>query len=296
MKLQYVNFQKEFFEIVDVKQELKKIKTGFVFIEGPIWDEKECNLIFNDIPISRTYRYNEEKGLNILREFTNKGNGNSFDENGNIVVCEHARSCISRTNHEGEELEILVSHYKGKELNSPNDVVVKSDGKIYFTDPIFGRNPSNVGIERTPELNFRGVYCFDPKKKELTLLCDDFENPNGLCFSNDEKYLFVNDSPRKHIKKFKVFEDGTLDQGVVWAETKGNGKGLPDGMKIDCNDNLYCCAQGGVHIFDNQGNCLGIIFIPEKACNCVFGGKNRDILFITASTTLYSFQIKGVVK
>lgn len=293
MKIQYIDFREEFFDVLDVEQNLEIVETGFVFIEGPIWDKQEQTLTFNDIPISRTYRYSEKTGLKILREFTNKGNGNAFDQEGNIIVCEHARSCLSRTDHEGKNLEILVSHYCGKELNSPNDVVVKSDGKIYFTDPIFGRNPTNVGIPRMSQLDVRGVYSYDPKNKVLKLLNADFENPNGLCFSNDERYLFVNDSPRKHIKRFKVNEDGTLEEGIIWAETKGNAVGLPDGMKMDQNENIYCCAQGGIHIFDKRGTCLGIVFVPEKMGNCAFGGKNMDILYIAASTTLYSFQIKG---
>ena len=293
MGIQYQSFHKNFFDIINVEQELRVVEKGFVFIEGPIWDKRTQSLTFNDIPISRTYRYHEKSGLKILREFTNKGNGNAFDHEGDIIVCEHARSCLSKTDHEGNHLEILVSHYEGKELNSPNDVVVKSDGKIYFTDPRFGRNPSNVGIQRVQELDFQGVFSYEPRLGELKLLNKEFENPNGLCFSKDEAYLYVNDSPRKHIKKFKLDKDGGLEEGFIWAETIGEGAGLPDGMKIDQEENVYCCAQGGIHIFDQCGICLGIVYIPQQVGNCAFGGKNMNVLYIAASTTLYSFQING---
>lgn len=293
MGLAYKSFHEKFFDIVDTEQELVTVWNDFTFIEGPIWNKKTQALTFNDIPESLTYRYSEKSGVQRLRENTHKANGNAYDTEGNIIVCEHVRSCISRTDDNGEGLEVLVSHYDGKELNSPNDVVVRSDGTIFFTDPRFGRNPSRVGLEREQELDFQGLYSFQPKTKELKLLKDDFENPNGLCFSLDERYLYVNDSPRKHIRKFKVEEDGTLDSGAVWAETVGDGEGLPDGMKIDSEENIFCCAQGGIHIFDRNAEYLGIIYIPEQAGNCTFGGKDMDTLYIAASTTLYSFRIKG---
>ncbi|MFR3751149.1 MAG: SMP-30/gluconolactonase/LRE family protein [Enterocloster sp.] len=124
-------------------------------------------------------------------------------------------------------------------------------------------------------------------------MADDFENPNGLCFSPDEAFLYVNDSPKKHIRKFRVEADGTLSGGAVWAETTGEGAGLPDGMKTDSRENVYCCAQGGIHIFNKNADYLGIIKVPEQTGNCAFGGPDMDILYLAASTTLYSFRIKG---
>lgn len=291
--MKYQCFDEDFYKIVDVRQELKTEADGFTFTEGPIWNPRTQCLTFNDIPVSKTYRFQEGKGVWLIREDTHKANGNAYDRNQNIIVCEHVRSCISRTDDEGKNLEVLVSHYKGKELNSPNDVVVRSDGRIFFTDPRFGRNPSHVGLEREQELDFQGVFSYEPKTGELRLLKDDFENPNGLCFSLDEKYLYVNDSPRLHIRKFKVEEDGSLSGGEVWAETVGDGVGKPDGMKIDQDENIYCCAQGGVHIFDRKGKYLGIVSVPEQVENCAFGGKNMDTLYLTACHHLYSFRIKG---
>ena len=293
MGLSYECFDERFFELVDVEQDLETVCSGFTFIEGPIWNDNTGCLTFNDIPESRTYRLEQDQTVRLLREDTHKANGNAYDMENNIIVCEHVRSCISRTDDMGRNLEVLVSHYGDRELNSPNDVIVRSDGIIFFTDPRFGRNPSRVGLARPQDLDFQGVFSYAPSNGELKLLADDFENPNGLCFSSDESYLYVNDSPRKHIRKFKVEADGSLSGGAVWAETAGEGEGLPDGMKIDSQENVYCCAQGGIHIFDKDGKYLGIVRVPEQTGNCAFGGQDRNILYLAASTTLYSFRIKG---
>ena len=174
MGLSYESFDERFFDVVDVKQDLATVCSGFTFIEGPIWNDVTGCLTFNDIPESRTYRLEQGKTVRLLREDTHKANGNAYDMDSNIIVCEHVRSCISRTNDQGENLEVLVSHYGDKELNSPNDVVVRSDGVIFFTDPRFGRNPSRVGLERPQELDFQGVFSFDPGTGELKLLACAF--------------------------------------------------------------------------------------------------------------------------
>lgn len=285
--LDLIVFDDRMLEIVSKEDGLVTVAQGFEFTEGPIWSKPEQALIFNDIPASISYRWDRENGLSTLRTETNKANGNALDREGRIVVCEHITSRLARTDIEGGNYEVLVSHYDGKELNSPNDVVVKSDGTIYFTDPRFGRNPSWVGLEREQELSFQGVFKFDPESKELTMLDDDFENPNGLCFSLDEKRLFVNDSPRKHIKVFDLTEDGQLENGYVWAETKDEGLGLPDGLKLDSQGNVYCCAQGGLHIFDPAGKYLGIVKIEEQAANFTWGDEDLKSIYITATSKLY---------
>src|SRR5206468_4217187 len=145
----------------------------------------------------------------------------------------------------------LASHYKGKELNSPNDIVVRSDGGIYFTDPPYGRM-KNSGIERPQELDFQGVYRVGPTPRDTILLVDDFDKPNGLCFSLDESRLFINDTARQHIRVFDVGRDGSLSKGHVWAETRGDKYGAPDGMKIDSASNIYCTGPGGLHVFDRD--------------------------------------------
>ena len=183
---------------------------------------------------------------------------------------------------------MLASHYDGKELNSPNDVVVKSDGAIYFSDPTYGRK-EHFGVPREPQLPFRGVYRLAPgslapgAKKTLTLLADDFAQPNGLCFSLDEKTLFVNDTDKQHIRAFDVKPDGTVANSRVWAKTVGEGPGAPDGMKIDSAGNLFCCGPGGIHVFAPDATCLGVIKVPEYTANFCWGDDDFKSLFITAS-------------
>jgi gluconolactonase len=188
-------------------------------------------------------------------------------------------------------MEIMASHYQGKELNSPNDIVVKRDGGVYFTDPNSGREPY-FGVPREQELPFQGVYRLDPKDKTLTLLVDDFSKPNGLCFSLDESRLFVNDTDRNHIRMFDVQPDGRLTNGGVWAETIGEGVGVPDGMKVDQDENLYCCGPGGIHVFDTRADCLGVIRMPEQTANFAWGDDDLCSLYITASSSLYRLRAR----
>jgi gluconolactonase len=162
---------------------------------------------------------------------------------------------------------------------------------IYFTDPTSGRS-AEYGVPREPELPFSGVYKLNPITKELTLLVDDFTRPNGLCFSRDEKLLYVNDTRKFHIRVFAVREDGRLENGRIFAKTKGEGAGVPDGMKIDSAGNIYCCGPGGIHIFNSQGTTLGVILMPEPTANFCFGDRDMQSLYITASTSLYRIRVK----
>ena len=187
-------------------------------------------------------------------------------------------------------MTVLASHYKGKELNSPNDVVVKSDGAIYFSDPIYGR-VEYYGNPRPLPLDYRGVYRVLPDGT-LDLLADDFGQPNGLCFSLDEKRLFVNDTERGHIRVFDVGADGKLSGGAVWAETTGPGDGAPDGMKVDTQGNVYCCGPGGIHVFDPNGTCLGVVLMPEGTANFCFGDDDYRSVYVTASSSLYRFRVQ----
>jgi gluconolactonase len=168
--------------------------------------------------------------------------------------------------------------------------VVKTDGSIYFTDPTFGRN-EYYGIPRDSELSFRGVYRIDSTGK-LSLLVDDFAQPNGLCFSLDERLLFVNDTERMHIRVFPLLPNGLLGDGSVWGVTEGDGEGAPDGMKIDSEGNLYCCGQGGIHVFDPEAVCLGVIRTPEVSANFTWGDEDLRSFFICASTGLYRIRVK----
>ncbi|MGB5625466.1 MAG: SMP-30/gluconolactonase/LRE family protein, partial [Woeseiaceae bacterium] len=216
--------------------------------------------------------------------------GNAWDRAGRLLSCEHATSRISRTDRDGN-YEVLVSRYRSSELNSPNDIVVKRNGSIYFTDPNSGRT-EKYGVARSQELDFQGVFRFDPESSELTLLAKDFAKPNGLCFSLDESQLFVNDTDRQHIRVFDVLDDGSIANGRGWAETGGKQPGVADGMKVDTAGNLYCCGSGGIHIFDVSGTRVGVIETPEVAANFTWGGDDLTDLYITATHSVYRLKVK----
>jgi gluconolactonase len=267
----------------------ERLATGFAFTEGPVWHHDRHWLIFSDIPANRLHRWQPSGELTVHREPSNMANGNTLDRQGRLVSCEHATSRVTRTEPNGA-VTVLASHHGGKALNSPNDIVIASDGAIYFTDPTYGRM-DYVGVKRDVELAFRGVYRIAPDGGALTLLANDFEQPNGLCLSLDETRLFVNDTERRHIRVFAHRPDGTVSGGAVWATTTGEGAGVPDGMKIDSAGNLYCTGPGGIHVFAPDGTCLGVIRTPEKAANFTFGDADLRSLFITASTSLYRIRV-----
>src|SRR5262245_16869465 len=183
-----------FRQVVGDAVALERLGTGFAFTEGPIWHPVEKHLTFSDMPGDHMRRWTAAGGIKTYRQPANKANGNTYDRAGRMLTCEHATSRVTRAETDGT-ITVLASHYQGKELNSPNDTVVKRDGLIYFTDPIYGRVPY-YGVERAPELDFRGVYRVAPDGSGLTLLADDFAQPNGLCFSRDETRLFINDTER----------------------------------------------------------------------------------------------------
>jgi gluconolactonase len=212
-------------------------------------------------------------------------NGLTYDRQGRLLACEHASSQVTRTEADGRIVP-LATHYQGRQLNSPNDIVCRSDGAIYFSDPPYGR-AKFYGVERPQELGFQGVYRVGPDPRSPALLVDDFERPNGLCFSRDERRLFINDTARKHIRVFDVRPDGTLGNGRLWAETKGDKPGAPDGMKLDSAGNVYCCGPGGIHVFDPDANLLEVLAVPEYTANFAWGDDDLRSLFITASTSLY---------
>jgi gluconolactonase len=276
-------------QIIHPSVELETIATGFEFTEGPIWHPYEKHLTFSDIVGSTMYRWDRANGIRVFRKPSNMANGNTYDLQGRIVTCEHATSRVTRTELDGKVV-VLASHYNGKELNSPNDIVVKSDGAIYFSDPSFGRR-ERVGVPRSQDLNFQAAFRFDPASNTLTPVVSDFENPNGLCFSNDEKQLYVNDSPRRHIRVFDVLPDGSVTNGRVWAEVNGEGKGVPDGMKFDSAGNLFCAGPGALYIFDARANLLAKIPMPEQLANFAWGDDDLCSLYLTATTTLYRLRV-----
>jgi gluconolactonase len=266
-----------------------RIASGFGFVEGPVWHPYEQHLTFSDIPGDELWRWAERDGVTSFRKPSRMANGNTYDRAGRMLSCEHATHRVTRTEADGST-SILAESYAGKALNSPNDIVVKTDGSIYFTDPTYGRM-AFFGIERPCELAFRGVYRLDGDGSGLELVSADFDQPNGLCFSADEHQLFVNDSVRKHIRAFDVGAGGNLSGGGVWADVVGTAYGAPDGMKIDREGNVYCCGPGGIHVFTPSGQLLGIIAVPENAANFTWGGSTLDTLYITASTSIYAMFV-----
>jgi gluconolactonase len=280
---------KRFEGVVGNSVQFERLATGFIFTEGPLWHGRDKYLLFSDMPGDHLRRWSQKDGVTTFRKPCNKSNGLAWDLQGRLIVCEHASSHLTRTEPDGK-ITVLASHHAGKELNSPNDVVVRSDGAVYFSDPTYGRKP-HFGLPREPELSFRGLYRLAPDGKTLTLLADDFGQPNGLCFSLDEKVLFVNDTDKQHIRAFDVSADGALANSRVWAETVGEGQGAPDGMKIDSKGNIYCCGPGGIHVFAPDATSLGVIKMPEYVANFCFGDDDLKSLFITASTSIYRIRV-----
>jgi gluconolactonase len=265
---------------------------GFRFTEGPVWRAKEGVLIFSDIPGDRLYSF--EPGADRVQTFrapSNKTNGNCLDREGRLVSCEHATSRVVRQEPDGR-MTTLASHYDGLELNSPNDVVVDASGRLYFTDPPYGRHAGEgallgVGIARKEQQPVRGVYRLDPQDGSIIRLVDDFEEPNGLCLAERGAVLFVNDTAKMHIRRFEVREDG-VSGGEVWAVLKGDEPSVPDGMKVDAEGNLFCTGPGGLHVFTPSGQLLGVIRAPEVTANFNWGDADMRTLYICATTSLYS--------
>jgi gluconolactonase len=278
-----------FSEIIGADAAFERLGSGFLFTEGPLWHPRERYLLFSHIPGDQIRKWSAEAGITTFRKPSNMSNGLTWDREGRLLACEHATSRVTLTEPDGR-ITVIASHYQGKELNSPNDIVVKSDGSIYFSDPTYGRR-EYYGVPRQPELEFRGVYRVEPGADPI-LIVEDFDQPNGLCFSLDETVLFINDTSRKHIRAFDANLDGTVANGRIWAETTGEGAGAPDGMKIDSAGNLFCCGPGRIHVFDPRANCLGVIQVPEYVTNFAWGDDDLRSLFVTASTSLYRIRLK----
>ena len=275
---------------------LEPISVGYGITEGIIWNFKTQRLIFSDMSLGKVYEWNPQtKKTKVIKTPSNISNGNFIDREGRVVSCEHATSSIVRMEHDGRYLKVLASHYEGKALNSPNDIIIDSQDRIWFTDPIYGRKSEKVGITRASELGFQGVYRLDPDGS-LHLASKDFDQPNGLCMEIGEKTLLVNDTPRKHIRRFQVAEDGSLSGGEVIAEIAGEGPGSPDGLKIDREGNIYCTGPGGIYLFEPSGAPLGRINTPEHVRNFCFGGEDWSTLYLAGSTTIYrlSTNTRGV--
>lgn len=275
----------------------QRIATGFTFTEGPVWHPTEQFLLFSDMPEDVRRRWDPVNGVVEAMRPSNKCNGMTYDADGSLLVCEHATSSLVRERVDGER-EVLASHWGDRELNSPNDVCVGRDGSIYFSDPIYGRLPGD-GVEREQDLDFQGLYRITPAG-DLELLVDDFGQPNGLCFSPDYDLLYVNDTPRCHIREFRVEPGGGLAGGEVLVEGIGNGEvgptgisddGVPDGMKCDELGNLYCTGPDGIWVIAATGERLGVIEVPEIVANLNWGGPDWKTLYIAATSSIYQVEM-----
>lgn len=278
-----------FRQVVGYDAPVEELAGGFDFTEGAVWNHVEGHLIFSDMPGNVMRKWTATDGIQVFRQPSDMANGNTFDLQGRLITCEHATSRVTRTECDGS-ITVLASHYDGKELNSPNDVIVKGDGSIYFSDPSFGRM-EYYGVARDVELDVRGVYRLDPVSGDLRLLVHDFDQPNGLTFSLDERQLFINDTMRAHIRVFDLDDDGGLSNGRVWAELTGDREGLADGMKIDSEGNLYTAGPGGVQVFAPDATCLGVIHVPQGVANFTWGDADLRSLFINAGTSLYRTRV-----
>ena len=264
---------------------LERLATGFQFTEGPVWRASEGSLFFSDIPANRIHKWSPDKGVTVFRDPSGNSNGLTYDKEGRLLICEHGNRRLSRI-EKGSSYMVLADRFSGKRFNSPNDIVVRSDGTIYFTDPPYGIQPEQQ------ELPFQGVYRLDPVSRKLTLLVDDFERPNGLAFSPDETVLYIADSSaRRHVRAFEVKDDGTLDNSRVFAEIRSKLPGNPDGMKVDVDGHLYVSAAGGIWVFSENGEHVGTIETPETPANCAFGDEDWKSLYIAARTSVYRIRL-----
>lgn len=287
--------QSGFRDLIDLNAQVRQLASGFRFTEGPVWHPNEQVLRFSDIPANQRWRWD---GMNAELDFqpSNMGNGMTHDGDLNLIVCEHASSQLSLFRPDGTR-QVLAAHFEGKELNSPNDVVVRSDGSIYFTDPWYGRMAQHYGVERPRELGWQGVFRLDSTQEsglKLVVGRDHFNQPNGLCFSPDEKQLYINDSEEMNIHVFDVKEDGTLSNPQVFAEgiIDEPFNGCPDGMKCDLLGNIWVTGPEGVWVFGPAGELLGKIKTPEYVANLHWGGEDWRTLFLCANTSLYSIETK----
>ena len=282
-------------ELIDSDAQVEQLATGFTFTEGPVWNPDGQFLLFSDMPGDTRRRWDEQNGVQEVAKPSNKGNGMTLHE-GRLLVCEHSTSSLVRMDPDGtgSGREVVASHYDGKELNSPNDVIVKNDGAIYFSDPTYGRMPV-FGVEREQQLSFQGVYRIAPGGGDPELLVDDFEQPNGLCFSPDESLLYINDTPRAHIRVFDVQPDGSIANGRMFFDNIGSGvieEGIPDGMKCDERGNIYVTGPGGVWVISPEGEHLGVIEVPENVGNLTWGGPNWSDMYMPSSTSLYRIRLR----
>jgi gluconolactonase len=280
-----------FDRIVSFDATLEKIADGHIFTEGPVWNSRDQSLMYVDIIGDTIWNWKTGTGKRVVRQPSGKVNGLTYDQQGRLLIAGWNSRNITRLNPEGDII-VLASHFEGKKLNCPNDIVARSDGTIFFTDPAGGLSYVGMGVDDLQQyLDFSGVYRLDPEGGPLTLLTDKVRRCNGLAFSPDESLLYISDTGRYHIKVFDVDTNGTLRNGRIFAGLKGKEEGVPDGMKVDVEGHVYCTGPGGIWVMDPAGRHLGRIRVPGHASNMAWGENDWRTLFITARSSVYRIRL-----
>ena len=290
----YEYFDKRFYDLTVPIAEVEELYNGCRWAEGPVWFNDGGFLVWSDIPNNRLLRWVPDLGVGVYRAGSNFANGNTRDRQGRLVSCHHGTRNVTRTEPDGT-ITVLADKYKGRRLNSPNDVVVKSDGSIWFTDPSYGIMSDYEGFKAESEQAGCYVYRVDPASGAVEAVVEDFVKPNGLAFSPDESILYIADSGFSHdpngphhIRAFDVKDGRKLTRDRVFAEVS---PGLPDGFRVDVHGNVWTSCQDGVICYAPDGTALGKIRIPTMVANLTFGGPRRNRLFITATKSLYAVYV-----
>jgi gluconolactonase len=289
-----------FFEVIDSAFEpyvlgnapLKQLATGFDWVEGPVWFGDANCLLFSDIPNNKIMRWSDDAGITIYRDPSNFSNGHTRDLQGRLVSCEHGTRRVTRTEFDGS-ITILADHFEGKRLNSPNDVVVKSDGSIWFSDPHYGIMTNYEGYKAKQELPCH-VYRVNPESLAVSAMIADMNCPNGLAFSADETRLYVADTGKmfsddpQHMRVYSLTADGAIGDGKLFHKIE---PGAADGFRLDTYGNVWSSAADGVHCINPSGKLIGKILVPELVSNVCFGGRGKHQLYITATTSIYRISL-----
>jgi gluconolactonase len=290
----YEVFDKRFKSLMIGIAHLDKLADGCIWAEGPVWFADGGYLLWSDIPNNRMLRWTPETGVSTFRAESNNSNGNTRDRQGRLVTCEHLTRRVTRTEPDGS-ITVIADKHKGKRLNSPNDVVVKSDDSIWFSDPSYGIMTEFEGSRSEQEQGGCYVYRVDPRTGEIATVVEDFVKPNGLAFSPDEKILYVADSAASHdpnaphhIRAFDVVDGKKLTNSRVFCDIKGGS--IPDGFRVDVNGNVWTSADG-VECYAPDGTLLGRIKVPEVVANVAWGGIKYNVLYMCGTTSLYAVRL-----
>ena len=293
--MEFEAYDERFNALLRADSRLDCLASPALWAEGPVWLPTHDALLFSDVKGNRMFRWQRGGEVSVFREQSGYANGNALDRQGRLISCEHGRRAISRTDADGVA-RVIVDCFDGKRLNSPNDVVVKSDGSIWFSDPPYGIVGDVEGYRSESQVVGCYVYRFDPRSGEISAVATDLQRPNGLAFSPDESRLYVADMSivdfpthgRRHLAVYDVVDGRRLANPRVLAPID---PGIPDGFSVDRDGRLYCSCENGIIVLDADGRRLGKIAVPERVSNCTFGGPGEDELFITATTSLYRVRL-----